>query len=445
MTFDEARSYLIARARERGVDLEVFAQRASSTSVRAFGGEVEEFKLSNKVGLGLRALVNGAWGFSYTENLSQAALDRALSAALENAELTAAQPHARLVAWGEPPAVDLYGEGLSGVTVERKVQLALTLEAQARTADPRVTSVPYAIYSDGESRQAIANTQGLDRSYRENHASQYVAPLVSENGQNKMKGEFQFSREFEELDPTRTALEAVRRSAALLGARPAPSGTCGAVIDARCAAHLLAVYSAIFSAKMVQEGKSPLAGKLGQAVADSRVTLVDDPTLPRGLASRPFDAEGAPSRPLTLLEAGVLRSFLHNAETAARDGVEPTGHAARASYKSTLGISPTNLFVQAGSGSREDLLRRLGTGLLLTDVQGTHAGANPITGEFSLQAEGFWVEGGQIAYPLEVFTVAGNFLELLSEVQEVGADLEFTQYGTGSPSLRVTRLAVGGN
>lgn len=444
LDFDQARRHLLDRARERGVSLEVYASRGTETTVRAFAGDVAEFKLSSRQGVGLRALVSGAWGYAYTENLAPAALDRAFESAIENAELVQPEGHARLGAWAEPPEMDLYGEGLSGVTVERKVQTALKLEAATREADPRVVSVPYSAYSDGESETAVANTEGLDRAYRELHAYQYVAPLVAEGGQNKMKMEFEFTREFEELDPTRTALEATRAATALLGAKPAPSGVFPTVIDRRCMADFLGVFAGMFSGKMVQEGKSPLAGREGETAFAATVSIVDDATLPRGMSTRPFDAEGYPSAPLTLVEGGVLRGFMHNSETAAKAGIDSTGHAARQGYRGTVSVAPSNLFLKPGAGTRADLLRDLGTGLLLTDVQGVHAGANPITGEFSLQAEGFWVENGEIAYPLDVFTVAGNILDVLGDVQAVADDLEFSPGGAGAASVRLSGLSLGG-
>lgn len=445
MSFSDARRRLLELAAERGAQVEVFGSRGTATTVRAFGGGVDEFKLSEKVGIGLRALVNGAWGYSYTENLSEPALRRALENALENASLVAPEAHARLAAWPEPPHVgDLFGEGLSGVTVDRKVGLALELERVATGADPRVQSVPYAIYQDGESEIAVANTAGLERSYRANYAMQYVAPLVAENGQNKMKVDWEFSREFESLDPTRTALRAVELSVALLGGKPANSGSFPAVIDRECFAALLSTFDSMFSAKMVQEGKSPLEGRLGQAVANPLVTVVDDATRPAGLASRPFDAEGYPSRRTTLIEGGVLQGFLHNAETASKDGAESTGNASRPSYKGTIGVEPTNLYLEPGSSSRESLVAGVTDGLLLTAVQGTHSGANPVTGDFSLQAEGFWILDGKVAHPLEVFTVAGNILELLADIEAVADDLKFELGGAGAASVRVSKLSVGG-
>ncbi|MFC3831758.1 MULTISPECIES: TldD/PmbA family protein [Deinococcus] len=439
-----ARTYVLERARQRGVELEVYAERETATSIQAFGGEVSEFKLQARQGLGLRALVGGAWGYAFTENLSRPALDRALDSAVENAGLVAPEAGSALSDWPAPPALDLYGEGLSGVGVEQKVQSALTLEAAARGADPRVTSVPYGGYRDSDSETLIGNTHGLERGEKALNAVTFVAPLVSEDGQNKMKVDWQFTREFTALDPTRTALSAVDKSLALLGARPAPSGTVPAIITGECLGSLLALFAPMFSGKMVEEGKSPLAGRLGSTVASPLVTLLDDPTLPRGLNSRSFDAEGHPSVPLTLIGSGTLSAFMHNAQTAARAGTVSTGHATRSGYQGTVGVGPSNLLMLAGDTPPDQLAAGL-TGVKLTDISGGHAGADPVTGDFSLQAEGFWIEDGVVAYPLEVYTVAGNIIDVLRDIQAVGRETEWTMHATGAPAVRVGALAIGGS
>lgn len=444
LSIDSARTYLLQQAQARGVALEVYAGRATSTSVEAYQGEVSEFKLQARQGVGLRALIGGAWGYSFTENLSQPALDRALASAIENAELVKPEAGARLVAWGEPPSVDLYGEGLSGVTTAQKVNAAIALETAARQADPRVISVPYGGYQDSDSETLVGNTQGLSRGFKALYAFTYAYPLASEGGQNKMSGDWQFTREFNELDPTQTALKAVEKTVALLGAKPAPTGTFPAVITGECLAEMLALFSGMFSGKMVEEGKSPLANRLGEQIGSPLVTLIDDATLSRGLNSRAFDAEGCPSAPLTLIGGGKLTAFMHNAETAARAGVQSTGHASRMGYQGTVGVGPSNLLLQAGQTPTEDLLRGL-TGLKLTGVSGGHAGAKPYTGDFSLEAQGFWVENGEVQHPLEVFTVAGNILDLLRHVQAVGNEVEWTNYAVGAPAVRVDSLAVGGS
>ena len=269
-------------------------------------------------------------------------------------------------------------------------------------------------------------------------------PLVSEAGQNKSEVDFQFSREFEQLDPTRTALEAVRKSLAMLGGKPAPSGSYPVVIDRECLAIFLGTFARIFSAKQVQDGKSPLSGKLETQIGSSVVTLLDDATRTAGMESRPFDDEGFPSQKLVLLEHGVLKTFMHNTETAAKAGVLSTGHAARYGYRGTVGVLPTNFYLEPGTGTQSDLMIDISEGVLLTKIHGQHAGANPINGDFSLQADGFWIENGRVAHPLEVFTVAGNFLELLANIEVVADDLKFSPGGIGGASVRVSSLNIGG-
>ena len=449
LSLEEAKAFVLVLAKSRKTQLEVFAERGSSTSIGAHNGEVDAFSVANRMGLGLRVLHNGAWGYAHTENLSPAALERAFAMALEHAALVAPEEFAVLGAWPEPPHIgDLFGEGLSGVTVDRKVQAAIALETGAREADPRVVTVAYSGYQDGETEVMVANTSGLDRSSKQNFAAQFAYPVVAEDGQSKSKFAWDFSREFETLDPQRTALESVRKSLNLLGAKPVHSGTYPVVIENECLAELLGTFSSLFNAKMVQEGKSPLAGKLGQTIASTQVTLQDDATRPGGLASRPFDAEGYPSRPITLIEHGKLVAFLHNSETAARAGQESTGHAGRYGYQTTLTVAPSNMYLEPGGVPLEVLRSKLNTGIFLTGVSGTHAGANQYTGEFSLEAEGFWVEAGEVKHPLEVFTVAGNVLELLLGIEAIGDDLKFgPPSGLGSfgcPSVLVKALAIGG-
>lgn len=444
LSLSEARTFLLDLARQRGVQLEVYGERRASTTIMAFAGEVGEFKLSTRQGVALRVLIGGAWGQSFSENLSAPALERALDIATENASLVAPEQGTGLHHWPPPPSLDLYGEGLSNVTVEQKVQVALELERSVREADPRVTSVPYADYQDADSSVVLANTAGTEREARQLFAMQFVSPLVSEGGQNKMGEDWQFTREFTQLDPTRTARGAVEKALGQLGARPAPTGTFSAVITGEALAALLSVYAGMFSGQAVEEGRSPLAGRLGEQVARPLVTLLDDATRLTGLQARAFDVEGCPSAPLILIEQGILRAFLHNASTAARAGTTSTGHATRHGLQSAVGVGPSNLVLLPGLSTSVQLRQNL-TGLLLTNLSGLHAGANPVTGEFSLEAEGFWLEEGALAYPLEVFTVAGNMLDLLQQVEAVGQDLHESYYAVSAPEIRVTALAVAGS
>ena len=174
------------------------------------------------------------------------------------------------------------------------------------------------------------------------------------------------------------------------------------------------------------------------------MTLVDDPLLEGGMGSRPFDDEGVPSATHTVVEDGVFRTFLHNLKTARKDGVATTGNARKVGYASAVHVTPTNFYLKPGKRTLDDMLRGIGEGLVITEVSGLHAGANPISGDFSLLAKGYTFREGRREKPVEQITVAGNFYELLNAVRELASDLTFPMGGIGCPSVDVGELSVSG-
>ncbi len=437
MTFEEARDYLLQKAKALGIDAEVLATHTRELTIQAHGGKVEEITQATQGGIGVRVVVEGKTGYAYTEERTPEALDWVLQEAHENA-LLQSETGGFLPAGGALGQHDLLGEGLSA-PLERKRQAALDLEAGLR-ADARVKQVQMTRYSERETQATLGSTQGVAGAFRNGYALLLTSAIMAEGSSLKQGYEFDLSKEFHALEPGRTAQAFLQKTGRLLGARPLKTGRYKAYFEPKAFGQLLGMMGwFLLSAKNVQEGKSLLAGKLGQKVASEMFTLVDDPTLPDGLASRPFDAEGTAAKRTVFIENGVLRTFAHNSETARKMGLENTGHASR-SYKGVLGVAPTNLFVQPGQGVKQD------DGIIISDLMGLHAGANPISGEFSLQALGLKVEGGEVAYPVENFTVAGNFLELLSNITALGTELEWNPLMgiVGSPMVEVAELSFAG-
>jgi PmbA protein len=436
MTYKEAREYLLKRAAEEGIDLEVLTSESRELTLDAHGGELSQITQASQGGLGLRVVKGGKTGYAYSEERSKEALDWGLGEAVENAELQSET--GGFLPQGHPLGeTDIIGEGLSAPVTE-KAGRALDLEAGLRQ-DARLKQVVLARYSEREVNISLASTQGAEGGYRSGISGLMAFYVMAEGGSLKQGWNAAWAKEFHSLEPGRTALDMTQRTGRLLGAKPLTTGRYTAYFEPKAFAQLLGVFSSMFSGKAVVEGKSRLAGKLGERVASERVTLIDDPNLDGGLASRPFDGEGTPSRSVKLIENGVLRSFLHNAETAKALGHENTGHAAR-SYRGVLGVSPTNLYLEAGSGVT------LQKGVIVTNLSGLHAGANPITGELSVQGLGLLVEGGEIAYPVENFAVSGRFLELLERVTGLGdkIDWEFFGMALGAPMVEVAELSFAG-
>lgn len=436
MTFETAKDFLLRRARERGVDAEVLATSQRELALAANDGRIDEISHASRGGVGVRVISDGCVGYASSEALDPDSLEWVLDEAIENAGLQTA--HGALLPDGQALGRhDVIGEGLSA-TVEAKAAAAVALERGLRD-DPRVDALAFARYAESENEALLGSTRGADGGYRTGYSVLMAMPVMKQGDSVKQGWDIDLGREFHALDPTRTAQTILARVGRHLGARALRTGRYPALFEPEVTATILQLLLVSLSGKAVAEGKSHLAQNLGERVASEHVTLVDDPTLQAGLGSRPFDAEGTPARRTTLIEAGVLRSFLHNSDTARRTGQQNTGHAAR-SYASTLGISISNVLLEPGSGVALD------DGVIVTDLMGVHAGANPISGDVSVQGHGLRVEAGE-ARPVDNFALSFNLFRLLEQVRAVGDDLTWRPAGggiVGAVSLQVDALSFAG-
>ena len=209
---------------------------------------------------------------------------------------------------------------------------------------------------------------------------------------------------------------------------------------------MLETFAPVFSAENAQKNRCRCSrARIGETVAAPCVTIADDPLRTDAASpARPFDAEGVPSRRNVVVENGIFKTFLHNLKTAAKDGVESTGNASKGSYAAPVRVASTNFFIEPGKEELAALLESIGSGLLITVVEGLHAGADEVSGDFSLLARGFVVEDGLRGRAVEQITIAGNFFEMLKNVRAVASDLLFTAGGIGSPSVDVGLLSVAG-
>ena len=221
------------------------------------------------------------------------------------------------------------------------------------------------------------------------------------------------------------AKEAVDNAISMLGAKEVKSGNYPIVFENTSFANLLAAFSPIFSSDNVQKGLSLLKGKIGEEIAVPILNIVDDPFLKDGFASRNFDDEGTASTFNKLIDNGKLVGLLYNWKTANKEGVKSTGNASR-SYKGSMGISPSNLYVVNGDTEIEDLLYLANGGLYINNLEGLHSGLNPVSGDFSLSASGFLIQDGQLHRPVNQITIAGNLYELFKDILAIGNDLKFT-------------------
>ncbi len=444
---------LFARAKERAGNAPDFACEACFGSSESFevqvkNGEIYQYNVSEGGGLGFRALVNGKMGYASTQILDEDAVDMLVDGALENAALVESEDRQFLFAGSDSyPELKLYEPRLDAIDAAQKIDMAKRLEKLTLEQDGRIAQVEDCALFSERAESAIVNTLGLDVSTKGNLLGGYVS-AVARDGEKVNTGFKQFfTMDPDDIDLEKVAKAAAKEALSGLEARQAPSGAYRTLLRSDVAGTLLSTFSGVFSADNAQRGLSRLKGKEGETVAAQCVTLMDDPHRPGSASSAPFDGEGVATVPKAVIKDGRLTTLLHNLKTAHKQGVTTTANAARPGYASPVGVAPTNFYFEPSDASFDAMLEKLGDGLLITSLQGMHAGANPITGDFSLAAKGFTVKGGRIGEAVNQITVAGNFYELLTGIEAVGGDLEFHAPGAscfGSPSLLIKALSVAG-
>ena len=446
-TADEFARRLLEASRQAGFcAAECYIVGSHSLEMRAFQGQIAHFESSRQRGLSFRGLLDGRMGYAFSEWLDESAIDFLLREAAGNAAL-AVLPETLFAgeAWQPTAAFDPQLDQLQPDELARQT---LTLEQAGLAVDPRVVRMEYALAEYASSERRIINTLGLDVSHRSNLVLAFAMARAQAAASSKQGAALRQTRQLASLDAAGAGREAAAKALAMLGARTIPSGRQAVVLDREAATDWLRTFLPVFFGDRIEQGFSMLGARLGQAIAAPVFSLEDRPVTPGSLYMPPFDSEGTTTRPTILVEQGQLRAVLHNRRTAASAGVAPTGNGFRPSYQAPVQVAATNCLVRPGPATRQDLLRQLDHGLLITGLSGLHAGTNPISGDFSLLAEGFWIENGQVAWPVEQITVAGNFYQVLQQVVAIGQEPWFsmpTALGqVGCPDLLLERLSIAG-
>lgn len=411
-----------------------------SFSVRVRKGKIEDYQVSERSALTLRGMFGGRIGTASTQALDEESVELLIRGVIESAELIEDDDQDEIL----PPdehydTVCNYSAALSAVTAQEKIALAMELDRLMHESGDERIKPDDSLVATGKETTGIRNTLGLDLAHTSNMIYAYASALGREGERTATGFKLLWGHSLSDV-PAKEIAEGCKQDVlAKLNAGRMKSGETPVLIKNSAMADLLSTFAGIFSADNAQKGLSLLAGREGETVASPCVTLTDDPLLPWGLGSTPFDSEGAATRKKNIIEKGTLVTLLHNRSTAKKAGVRTTGNS-----RGNGRVAPTNLFLSPGTLTREELLLNMGDGLYLTEVSGLHAGANPISGDFSLLSRGFEVKDGKIVRAVEQFTVAGNFYKLLGDIVSVGCDLLFEGSPVGCPSVRVKSLSVAG-
>lgn len=455
MTYQEFKKAVIGIAVKMQIsDYELYYMEGDATSVEIFKEEVKSYKTENSMGICFRCIVDGKAGYASTENLTEEEAESLVIRALENAKSIESSEQSFLHKTGDTYAV-CDADTTSVPTGAELVDAAMEIQKEMYHADTRVADGTQTDFGHGRDRYALYNSNGLDLEDTVSYTFCYASALASDGGEMYSGGKSKIGK-LQEFDLKDIAGKAVEDAVSTIGAESVESGRYTIVLSNEVMATLLQTYASVFSAENAQKGLSLLKGKEGEKIAADFITITDDPLYQDSVQKRTFDGEGVATYAKNVVENGTLTTLLHNLKTAAAAGVKSTGNASKASYASVVGVSPFIFYIHPaqdtmeeghsmeGGHSVESLFEQAGDGIYVTDISGLHAGANPVTGDFSLLSKGFLIKEGRKSAPIKNFTMSGNFFTLLKEIETLGGDLEFLRGRYGAPSALIRNIAIAG-
>lgn len=428
-----------------GEEIDVMVSQSRSTTVRVHDGAVESFTSAQSAGIGVRVIRDHRQGFAHAGSLDPDVIAATLADARDN------------VAYGEPDEFygltepdgvapvpqDHWRDELLSVPSDAKIERALRLERAVRAGDPRITGVRTTSWSDGWGVGAYAASNGVGIAERATSCGIGTQPLAVVDGETQIGYGGDGARSPDDLDDERVVREAVDRATRLLGAKQPVSARLPIVLEPRLAATIIGIVAGMLDGESVLKGRTPFADRVGEQVASPLLTFVDDPTVAASLGASTWDAEGLACRRTPLVDNGVLRGFLQNGYTARRSGVASTASAVR-SARSLPGVSAQVLVVADGMGTRDELMSTIGDALFVNSFAGLHSGVNPVSGDFSVGADGLRIRDGVLAEPVREITIASSLQRLLLDIVAVGGDGEWLPSGDYLPTIVIGDVAMSG-
>jgi PmbA protein len=438
---------LLAKAKRGGAtEADILIADGETFSVQVRLGAVDRLTKAREKHLGLRVFVGKRSASTSTsdfttDSLSQLVTETCTLAKAVVEDQVSGLPAADQMA-GERLDLDLYDS--TRLNTEQQIELAKRVEAAAMSTDERVTNSEGGDFDSSSGRMVLGNSHGFLGEYQSSSFSMSVSPIATdpETGAMQRDSWYDVQRKFAKLDsPEAVGLEAARRTVRKLGAKKVATQRVPVVFDAETAGSLMGNLCSAVSGYSLYKGASFLAGQLGKSLAPEYVTVYDDGRVVGGLGSRPFDGEGLPTRKTTVVERGVLKSYLLDTYSGRKLGLASTGNASR-SVGENPSVGPTNFYLAPGTKTAQDIIKTVKQGLYVTDLIGF--GINMVTGDYSRGAAGFWIEGGELAYPVEEITIAGNLKDMFAGIEMIGSDLMF-RGRIASPTVKIAEMMLAGS
>ncbi len=445
MTIQEAAKYAVERAMKSGADqVDAYLEKGRESTVTVRMGELETLKQATSKGLGLRVFTGNRLGFAYTSDFSKKSLKTFAKRTVEMAQEITSDPHNVLPdapVKKDYPSLDLYDPEIAKIPIKWKIKTAKKLESTAFAYDKRIKNSSGCSIYDGELEAVIANSAGVFHTYKTGSIASVCSIIAEQDDEKQSNYWYSNKRFFSELESAEEiAVKAAHRALRMLGAVKPKTQVVPVVFDPQMAASLIGIIFAALNGNRILKKSSFMVDKLNEKIATDLFTMIDDPLMKRGIGSQPIDDEGVPTNTKTVIDKGVLNHYFYDAYSAHKAGTKSTGNARRG-YSSTPSVGAWNLYLKAGDSKPEDIIASVDNGLYLTRTMGW--GVNMVNGDLSRGASGMWIENGELAYPVEEATIAGNLLEMLKNLVMVGSDLEFRSSRV-APTLKIENITVSG-
>jgi PmbA protein len=437
---------VVSRAKKAGATAaEAVVREGSEFSTVVRMGEVETLKEAGSRALGLRVFIGQRTASTYSSDFSEEGIQRLVKGAMDLARITSEDAFAGIPEpdqLGSLGDLQLYYEDVYSLAPEERIDYARRAERAALDADPRMKNSDGGSFDAATGRKVLANSHGFVGEFRRSYCSVSAAPIAQdESGSMQRDYWYSMARTMSKLESAESVgKEAARRTLRRLGSRKIASTQVPIVLDPVVAGSILGNIFEAINGDAIYRQSSFLANKLGEKVAADHITVVDDGTIPGGFGTEPFDGEGIPTRRTVVIENGILKSYLLNTYTAKKLGMKTTGNASRG-LAGTPGIGAGNFFLQKGERTPQQIISGIKQGLYVFQFLGF--GVNMVTGDYSRGASGLWIENGELTYPVEEVTVAGNLKDMLNNISEIGNDLAF-RGSTAAPTLRIDGMMIAG-
>jgi len=424
-------------------EAEVYIETGSRFHVDVRMGEIETLTQASAKGLGLRVFVDKRMAFASTTDFHTSVVADLVKTTVESAKAAGRDRYngPPEVEPGPLPHLNLYDPTIADLPAERKIEMAKEAERAAFDYDPRITNSHGASVGSHVGTRIIANSNGILYSTLGTDCSVFCAPMAERNSEKQVSYHWCSKRFLSEMDsPAEVGRQAAIRVLRKLGARKVETQDVPVVLD-WMVGHML--WGAVFQAldgDGVHRGLSFLKNMLGRRIASPTVTLIDDPLMPGGIGSMPFDGEGIPCSRKVVVENGILKLYFYDARTARKYGRQPSGNARRG-FASLPSVSPTNFYLKPTDIGPSEIIRDITNGFYVTETIGH--GINTVTGDFSLGAAGMWIRDGELAFPVQEVTIAGNMLEMMRNIEQIANDARFISTIV-SPTFKIAEMTVSG-